>query len=179
MPKGQNGSQPGAGGSKQKPDTRSVGPDGITYEKAGKAGSGSATSEDKGWSDQPKRGSAGNGPNDRDDPNATQPSPKPEKSGDTTGNGSAIAELFRPGSTPSTAGSAGPALKRNAEGTLSRGEPGRAPERIEDITDPVERAAAQRLQQAIQRIQTNRDRHAPKPSAGRGDPANQDQRRDW
>jgi hypothetical protein len=53
------------------------------------------------------------------------------------------------------------------------------PQRIEDITDPTERAAVQRLQQAIQRIQTNRDRHATKPSAGRGDPANQNGRRDW
>jgi hypothetical protein len=65
------------------------------------------------------------------------------------------------------------------EGPLPRTDPGRAPVRIEDIKDPTERAAALRLQQAIQRIQTNRDRHAAKPSSGRGDPANQDGRRDW
>jgi plasmid stabilization system protein ParE len=64
-------------------------------------------------------------------------------------------------------------------GNLPRTDPGRTSRHIEEITDPTERIAAQRLQQAIQRIQTNRDRHAGKPGAGRGDPANQNGRRDW
>jgi hypothetical protein len=44
--------------------------------------------------------------------------------------------------------------------------------------DPAERAAAGRLQQAIRRIQANRERHQPR-TPGRIDPSNLERKRDW
>lgn len=121
-------------------------------------------------------------------PNTTAP-PQPstkagEKPGPADAPGADVSQLFQPGQQESLGQSpptgAGTKSKNEPlEGNLPRTDPGRMPQRIEDITDPSERAAVQRLQRAIQRIQTNRDRHATKPSAGRGDPANQNGRRDW
>jgi hypothetical protein len=60
---------------------------------------------------------------------------------------------------------------------LSRGQAQRALD--EEKMDPSERAAAQRLQQAIQRIQTNRDRRAVVPGPVKEDPTNLNRHRDW
>jgi hypothetical protein len=52
-----------------------------------------------------------------------------------------------------------------------------------DVTDgngdPVERAAARRLRQAVQRIQKARDSRQPPPGAGKGEVPGSDRRRDW
>jgi hypothetical protein len=49
-----------------------------------------------------------------------------------------------------------------------------------DNSDPTERAATNRLQQAIQRIQKNRiQRLYPAGGAGKSDPVNLEQGRDW
>jgi hypothetical protein len=52
------------------------------------------------------------------------------------------------------------------------------PQDLDAIADPVERAAAKRLQEAIKRIQANRDRRL-KLIPGLGDTANLTGRRDW
>lgn len=48
----------------------------------------------------------------------------------------------------------------------------------EEKMDPAEQAALRRLEQAVQRIQANRDRRTYLPGAAKRDPANPE-RRDW
>jgi hypothetical protein len=50
---------------------------------------------------------------------------------------------------------------------------------IEDIADPVEREAARRLQQIIQRIKSNRDRRPVPAGKVTGNASEEDWRRDW
>jgi hypothetical protein len=58
---------------------------------------------------------------------------------------------------------------------------GKAPDLqdIDSIADPVEREAARKLQQAVQRIKANRDRRIMPVPGGKGEAAATDARRDW
>jgi hypothetical protein len=51
--------------------------------------------------------------------------------------------------------------------------------KVEDIADPAERAAVERLEQAVRRIQANRDLHRPGGAAGPGGGSVPVRRRDW
>jgi hypothetical protein len=175
---GQQGDQGKGGGKKKLPDPSAVGPDGIVHEKTGK-GAPDLTKPDPSGSGGAEEAAA--------NPNPAKPmTPKKpgEKPGPSDAPGPEVSQLFQPGQHDATeaaapTGSGAKVRSGPMAGKLPRTDPGRAPLRIEEITDPTERAAAQRLQQAIQRIQTNRDRHAAKPGPGGSDPASQSGRRDW
>jgi hypothetical protein len=71
----------------------------------------------------------------------------------------------------------GPAVGGRQPSGAAGGAPGRSDDPID--LDPAERAAVERLRQAVQRIQTNRDRHLTKPGAPTDAPADLGRRRDW
>jgi hypothetical protein len=50
---------------------------------------------------------------------------------------------------------------------------------VDPDADPAEQAAALRLRQAIQRIQTSRERRQLPATPGPGNSSNPDRRRDW
>jgi hypothetical protein len=91
-----------------------------------------------------------------------------------------ISRLFQPEKpNQEPAGSANPhGVQPAPNARLTRGgQAGRANE--EEKMDPTERAAARRLEQAVQRIQANRDRRTYLPGSVKEDPANLNNRRDW
>jgi hypothetical protein len=67
------------------------------------------------------------------------------------------------------------------QGRSGAGRYGAAPDgdQTDGSADPVERAAAGRLRQAVQRIQKGRESRQPAPGAGKGDAPGTDGRRDW
>jgi hypothetical protein len=84
------------------------------------------------------------------------------------------------GSSPGASGSIGsspePRTPAGAVGSGGRAAPVEAP--LDDL-NATERAAVQRLQQAIRRIQTNRDRHSVKPAEPKDEAIDLNRRRDW
>jgi hypothetical protein len=105
-----------------------------------------------------------------------QPSPAPKE---ITG------RLFQPATDPrnlpkdkSTQGAASGDRDGPLGGSATRlGQTGRVPD-FENIKEPVERDAALKLQQAVQRIKANRERRGNPVRGGSGSPVNET-RRDW
>jgi hypothetical protein len=94
-----------------------------------------------------------------------------------------VDKLFRPGNpTPTERNGRGNGGASSGEARRAAGQAGAAPDTDEtDGTgDPLERAAARRLRQAVQRIQGARQGRQPPPAAGNRDaPPDADRRRDW
>jgi hypothetical protein len=100
-----------------------------------------------------------------------------------------LAKLFQPQTAP--AGNKPPDDKGAAAGgsqegpmagsSTKLGQSGKAPDLkdVDSIADPVEREAARKLQQAVQRIKANRDRRVVPARSGKGDATATDTRRDW
>jgi hypothetical protein len=97
-----------------------------------------------------------------------------------------LAKLFQPmTSTPVNGGTAGASeggeqATSNGGRGVKLGKASRVPdiESIDAIVDPVEREAAQKLQQAVQRIKANRERRNSPARGGPGSSASEP-RRDW
>ena len=156
----------------------SFGPDGTAFRKTdaspqnAKGGqqqdasgqSGSNTSKDR-----PGPGGTGDAAANSNDQQSNNPNAKnsPED----------FNKLFRPGTTGPTGSSGQGAANTGAQGPQ---QPGGRNSDPSQKTDPAERAAAERLERAIQRIQANRDSRMNKPlKVSRGDPANLENGRDW
>jgi hypothetical protein len=152
-----NGTQLAAGGPKKAPSPTAE-------------GKAAAPGEGKGQRDPEGKGAAG-----------VEPRAAAAPAGDGKGDSPAAkADAGRgPGGDEGSDAAAlfGPA----GDGRRPTGAAGPAPGRSDDPTDlnPAERAAVERLRQAVQRIQTNRDRHLTKPGASADAPADLGRRRDW
>jgi hypothetical protein len=158
---------------------KTVGPDGVGYErqdqpaKDAQAGEGNGPSDpakppQPGGKDGSPRGAPGEGGRK---PDATDSPPAAD-----------VDKLFKPGTAnPAERKGGGSGGTTAGSGRLGSGQAGQATD--SDITDgngdPVERAAARRLRQAVQRIQKGRESRQPAPAAGKGDVPNSDRRRDW
>ena len=126
---------------------------------------------------QPGSGQAGNGGGDSA---SMDGKPWPVKD-------EVVAKLFKPDKTdtrPSSntgTGGAGTADGKKPGLAARLGVGGKTfhPQDFDAIADPVERSAAKRLQEAIKRIQANRDRRLKLMRPGQSDPADQTGRRDW
>jgi hypothetical protein len=185
--KGQSGTQPGPDGTKPGSKGQKVGPDGLAFtEKPGKGQGGEPGGGQAGGKpeEKPATGGSGNasGPGSNSGAPADPTARKSEGSGNAPGKPSDspskpqdVSRLFQPEQTkqPQTPGQAG------AVGGAPRAGQVPGASNLDEGLDPGQRAAAQRLQQAVQRIQLRRDQRAPGVSPQREDPANQERRRDW
>jgi hypothetical protein len=162
-------------------------------EKTGPNGAGlGKTKGDKvakpGKEQKPEPGKPGHGQGIADA--APPPNPAPGGAGQPTeASQETLSKLFQPQSAPAgnkppddKGAAAGGTQEGPTAGSSSRlGKSGKAPDLkdIDSIADPVEREAARKLQQAVQRIKANRDRRIMPARGGKGDATSTDTRRDW
>jgi hypothetical protein len=176
---GPSDANPNAAKPSKPGEGKMVGPDGVTYEKqdqpspGGKTGAGRGPQDaadrppQPGGKDGSPQGAPGDGGNSRD---ATGQPPSAE-----------VDKLFQPGaSRPEERKDQTSGGTSSGQGRMGSGRFGLGPD--SDMTDgngdPVERAAARRLRQAVQRIQKARDGRTPPPGSP-GEAPSSDRRRDW
>jgi hypothetical protein len=154
-----------------------VGPDGVTYERQNKPSRGGAAGGGDDPSDtqkQPEPGGKGGSPHGAPG-DAQQPrDPKDQPPAAT------VDKLFRPGTPrPNDRNDPGGGGMTSGQGRVGSGQFGAQTDETDGSGDPVERAAARRLRQAIQRIQGARQARPAPAGAGQGEPPASDRRRDW
>lgn len=170
-----------------------VSPDGTTFERKDStaqgstpgAGAGQAKGEAKSSPTDPTEAPPGENGSGKAGKNGAAPgggSVGEEGAGAPTAPPSEVRKLFRPektGPDEKKATDAPPGGK--GDGAAGRGSGGgqAAGDDPQAEGDPLERAAARRLQQVIQRIQTGRSSRPPAAGPSKAAPADPDRRRDW
>jgi hypothetical protein len=157
---------------------KTVGPDGVTYERQDKPQPGGAGGGEGDASPEVKQaqsgGKSGKTPGMLGEaPAPIDPRDQPQKD--------ELDKLFGPGAVPRPKEGKGSGSGGNDYGRarLGSGAAIKDAEETDGSGDPAERAAARKLRQAIQRIQNARDGRGSAPPAKSGEAPGSDRRRDW